>query len=614
MRSMVRLVLGALLLPAALFAQAGDTTTTFLVRGARVFDGVRVIPRADVLVRDGRIADVGTAVRASDGVRVVDGTGKTLLPGLIDAHMHAVGEALRPTLLFGVTTGLDMFNDPAVVKRLEGELAGARGAEMADLRSAGFAATAPHGHTTQFGLRVPTLTTADSAQAWVDARVAEGSDYIKLVHDDGHAYGMDRPTISREILGAVIAAAHRRDKLAVVHVHDLESARAAIALGADGLVHLFFDRAHDRAFVDLVQRTGAFVVPTLTVLQSAVNMDGGSALAADERIRPYLLPMEERTLQRGFPVKPAPEKYEHARATVRALHAAGVPLLAGSDAGNPGTTHGASVHRELELLVDAGLTPAEALAAATSATAKAFGLADRGRIAPGLRADLLLVNGDPTRDVRATRDIAAIWKEGRAVDRARRLGIAQAGRAQIEKLRSAPPPAGSDAGVIADFESDSVGSARPSAHFGAGWQLSLDQMMGGKSSGTMTVVSGGAAGSAKALEIAGTIDPAFAYAWSGAMFYPGAQPFAPANLSSRTELVFWTRGDGREYRVLLFAQGLGQQPAIRTFRAPPEWTEVRLPLSSFGGIEGYDVQAILFSGGPQVGAFRFQVDEVRVGG
>ena len=94
-----------------------------------------------------------------------------------------------------------------------------------------------------------------------------------------------------------------------------------------------------------------------------------------------------------------------------------MPILAGTDAPNPGTAHGASIHRELELLVRAGLAPIEALRAATSAPAKAFSLLDRGRVAAGLRADLLLVHGDPTRDIRATRDIAAIWKTGHIVDR-----------------------------------------------------------------------------------------------------------------------------------------------------------------------------------------------------
>ena len=103
---------------------------------------------------------------------------------------------------------------------------------------------------------------------------------------------------------------------------------------------------------------------------------------------------------------------------VRQLAAARVPLLAGTDVPAPGTTYGASLHKELEHLVDAGLAPAAALAAATSATAKAFRMTDRGRISAGMRADLLLVDGDPSKQIRATRNIVAIWKRGVRVQRA----------------------------------------------------------------------------------------------------------------------------------------------------------------------------------------------------
>src|SRR5262249_28224375 len=103
--------------------------------------------------------------------------------------------------------------------------------------------------------------------------------------------------------------------------------------------------------------------------------------------------------------------------SVQRLKAAGVPIVAGSDASNLGVVHGASLHRELELLVHAGLTPTEALRAASSVAAKAFGLADRGRVKVGKIADLVLVNGDPTANILAARDIHSIWKRGKRLDR-----------------------------------------------------------------------------------------------------------------------------------------------------------------------------------------------------
>ena len=108
--------------------------------------------------------------------------------------------------------------------------------------------------------------------------------------------------------------------------------------------------------------------------------------------------------------------FEDALDITRRLHIAGVPLLAGTDA-IPIFSHGIGLHRELEVLVEAGLSPTEALAAATSVPASCFDLGDRGRIAPGLRGDLLLVDGDPTMDIRATRNIRAIWRSGTLFNR-----------------------------------------------------------------------------------------------------------------------------------------------------------------------------------------------------
>jgi len=118
-----------------------------------------------------------------------------------------------------------------------------------------------------------------------------------------------------------------------------------------------------------------------------------------------------------MPVTPSAVRCDAAPQAIRQLVAAGVPLLAGTDAPAPGTTYGASLHKELEHLVDAGMTPVAALVAATSATAKAFRMTDRGRISPGARADLLLVEGDPSKQIRDTRNIVAVWKRGTRVQR-----------------------------------------------------------------------------------------------------------------------------------------------------------------------------------------------------
>jgi imidazolonepropionase-like amidohydrolase len=595
---MLRLLSSVLLaISLAVPASAAD----LLFRNARVFDGTRVLEGTDVLVHDGTIARVAKGIAAPDGAQVIDATGKTLLPGLIDAHTHAYGEALRQALMFGVTTELDQFTETHMAQAMRAEQKAGNVATRADLFSAGTLVTAPHGHGTEYGMPIPTISAPDEAQAFVDARIAEGSDWIKIVYDDGKTYGMDIPTISKETMRAVVAAAHKRGKLAVVHIGTLAGARDAIDVGADGVVHLFVDKDPDPELGRFLAQHKAFAIPTLVVLKSITHVGGGAPLVDDARLGPYLDAATRGQLQSSFPVNPgAPTvTYAAAEKSVRQLLAANVPILAGSDAPNPGTAHGAALHRELELLVGAGLTPVQALAAATSVPAKAFRIDDRGRIATGLRADLVLIDGDPTKEITATRSIAGVWKGGVPVDRA-----AYAKTIADARAATATAPAGLDAPILSDFESGS-----PSAAFGSTWLPSADVIAGGKSTGEVKIVDGGAAGTAKSLIVNGKIDGSLAYAWYGAMWSPTNTAMKPANLSSKKELHFQAKGDGKPVRVMVFAQSKGMIPLMQTFVAGPDWEEHTMPWKAFG-IDGSDVMAVIFAGGPAAGEFTFQVDEI----
>src|SRR5664279_3570703 len=155
------------------------------VRDARVFDGSAFRVDWTVVVDGTRIAAAGPQVQASEGALIVDGRGRTLLPGLIDAHVHAVSaDALRAGLAFGVTTELDMFSLPG--------MAAGGGADAADLRTSGILATAPGGQGSEYGVPIPTLRGPEDAEAFVEARVKDGADYIKLVLDDGRVFGGSR--------------------------------------------------------------------------------------------------------------------------------------------------------------------------------------------------------------------------------------------------------------------------------------------------------------------------------------------------------------------------------------------------------------------------------------
>lgn len=579
-----------------------------LFQHVRVFDGKTIIPETDVFVEGGLIRDVGQDLNEASA-QIVDGTGKTLLPGLIDSHTHVWGaEALQQALVFGITTELDMFMPVQVDAELKKLEATGRGQNMADLRSAGTLATVPGGHGTEYGVKIPTITDPADAQAWVDARIAEGSDYIKIIYDDARVYGGQAvPTLSKSTMAAIIAAAHRRGKIAVVHIGSLQGARDAIEAGADGLAHLFIGPTSDLDFGQFVAAHHAFVIATLTVLHSICGPAApGLRLISDPHLQPFLSPMDITALKRSFPQSTRGLSCKGATEAVKQLEAAGVPILAGTDVPNPGTVQGASLHEELQYLVEAGLTPTEALTAATSAPATAFHLDDRGRIAKGLRADLVLVNGDPSEDILATRDIVAVYKQGIKDDRDSYLAMVTRQKEQEKRLASSAAPAGSESGLVSDFEQNT-----PTAKFGSGWSISTDTMAGGKSTAAMKIVPGGANGSGHALEVSGTIAPGLPYAWAGVMFSPGNAPMEPVNLSSKKTISFWAKGDGKTYRIMLFAQSHGFVPAVQNFSAPAEWKHYSLPLSSFEGMDGHDLMGLLFAGGPRPGPFRFEIDDVR---
>ena len=389
--------------------------TDFAVVDVTVFDGEEFLPHRDVWVEEGRIRAVGQRLNLPDGLPRVDGRGHTLLPGLIDAHTHTYGAALSDALRFGVTTVLDQFTAPMLArgKRRAREELG-RGSE-ADLFSAGNLATAPGGHGTQFGVPIATLTSAAEAPNFVAARKEEGSDWIKIVWEDGSIIGREIPTLDRETIAALIEAAHAEDLLAVAHVSTLEHGLAALEMGVDGLVHAWSDEVISEEDARQFAEARVFVVPTLSVQVAAAGDSMGPALL--EETRPDdVSEMQRQTLMGTFP-RPVGTS-EAAMESVRRLHAAGVRIVAGTDAPNPGTGFGISMHGELRLLHRAGLSAAEALAAATRNAVDAFGIEDRGRLEEGRIADLLLVAGDLESDLTRSAAIAGVWKDGFSVEAA----------------------------------------------------------------------------------------------------------------------------------------------------------------------------------------------------
>jgi imidazolonepropionase-like amidohydrolase len=597
--------------PAGGAAANAPSEPALLIRGARLFDGERLGPARDVLVRGARIAEVGSGLAAPATTEIVDARGLVLLPALIDAHVHAFStEALQQSAALGVTTVLDMGVTATSVTAGLKQQASRVDSGLADIRFAGYAVTCPRGHGTEYpGPPVPTVSAPADAEPFVARLVEEGVDYIKIIYTAGldlppEVAARAFPSISKETMAAAVAAAHRHGKLAVAHINARRGARDAVDAGVDALVHLFNDKMPEPDFGATAAAHHLFVVPTLSAIHCGAA--AGAELAAEPELAPFLPTDVAQRLQRSSrSPKVIPCDDHFAEAAVRSLVEAGVPVLAGTDAPNPGTSYGVSVHGELERLVHAGLTPAAALAAATSVPARVFGLDDRGRIAPGLRADLLLVRGDPSADIRATRAIVAVWKEGRRIDReALRKEVAR-DQAQAKAQLAQPPPAGSEPGLVSDFE-----SGRPEARFGSGWSITTDEVRGGVSKATMAVVAGGAAGTSHALRVTGSVVAGSTFPWAGVIFAPGPRPFAAANLRSKRALAFQARGDGGNYSVLVFTGAGGFMPSVQTFVAPKRWERHRLAFAEFG-TDGRDISGIAFVA-TTPGAFRLEIDEVEL--
>lgn len=430
-------------LPSAMTGREDKQMNATPIINARVFDGHVLQSWTSVRLVDGVIGECAPHSLAEPDDEVVDAAGGVVLPGLIDAHTHLLPGAPGQALTFGVTTELDMFSKPELVARVKSEAA--RRDDVADVRSAGIGATAPGGHPSMMYAPFPTLTGPGEAAGFVAARIAEGSDYLKVIYESGTPESWSMPSLDLATVRALVTAAHDRELVVIAHATSVAAVADVVDAGVDVIAHVPVDRVLDDAVISRIAAAGVAVCPTLATIENACGEPGGPTLARDPAVAEFLGPDWTATLlasASGWRAADMPP-YSTARQNVARLAAAGVELLAGTDAPNPGTVHGASLHRELELLVDAGLSPAQALTTATAAPAARFGLTDRGTIAPRQRADVVLLRGDPLADITATRSIAAVWRGGARTDRRAFVGSSAereelaALHAQVEKVMAA---------------------------------------------------------------------------------------------------------------------------------------------------------------------------------
>ncbi|TVY26707.1 hypothetical protein LHYA1_G004699 [Lachnellula hyalina] len=422
--------------------------TSHILSDVRIFTGTDTIDVGYIVVKNGLISIVSAGPPPVNAdVPIISKPGHTVVPGFIDAHIHAdKGQelALYQSLKFGITTVMDMHNETVNVHKLK-NLAADKRDEAADFKAAGLAATidggwpmavvTAHDKSEETAAEIatwPKLTSPADADAYVARNLspAGGADYTKLMHESGAAMGQVFPKPSLDIQKAVITATHAAGHVAVAHCLSRGDTLEMLSLGINGLAHTFIDEPVSQEIVDGYKKAGAWCNPTLAVLGSFTKE--GAALAErfanDERVKSKLTEKGHATLCQCMGFSREGATVENAYGTVRRLKAEGVPiivlvkvrvmvltLLRGSDSAGPGlgTAWGVSFHQELYLLVkECGFSPKEALHAGTALTAKLFGWKDRGQLAQGLKADIVLLEGNPLDDIDATLNIRGVWRDG----------------------------------------------------------------------------------------------------------------------------------------------------------------------------------------------------------
>lgn len=422
-RFALALALGVFLAPAPARSAERHAETTRAFTGARLFDGTgHVTPNATLVVSEGRIVAVGDRAYVPAGAERVDLAGRFVMPGLVNSHGHVgATQGLRsgPELYtrknvldqlglyarYGVTTVVSLGDDREEGFRVRDEQDTAS-LDRARLYVAGPVVDAP---------------TPEAARAQVAALAAKRADWVKIRVDDNLG---TTPKLAPAVYRAVIDEAHARGLRVAAHLFYLADARGLLEAGVDLVAHSVRDAQLDAALVAELKRRDVCVCPTLMREVSAFAYADVPPFFADpfflREVDPAVV-AELRSSERRERVlsNPASERYRKAFFTaivnLKTLQEAGVGIAFGTDSGPPARFQGYFEHEELRLMVEAGLTRAQALVAATSGAAKCMGLSGIGRLEPGARADFLVLREDPLVDIRHTKTIESVWIAGNRV-------------------------------------------------------------------------------------------------------------------------------------------------------------------------------------------------------
>lgn len=432
------------------------TTPATVLVGATLIDGRGgpVTENSAIVIRGKEIIAVGPKkdTKIPNGARVISIRGKTVLPGLIDAHVHisasgggarepvefgprAISNNLRSYLKYGVTTVFDMAGNPFIDAQKQalsaGQLIGPR------LFGVKYGFTAPKGHPLQMLKKTGRLsvmgpvyyTIANEPQIGLALEhiLADATDGIKIIHSrSGFPVANDAPKMSPELLKAVIDRAHAKGLKVFVHIASPKDAREAVAAGADVLTNsIMLGEAGPELFSIMAERKIAYM-PALSRIEAIFRITDEPYFTRAFRgrvwgpvLRNYFTEKSivlEGLISPGV-LKKARKALATAMANLRRAVRAGVPIVLGTDAGSPGALHGASVPREMMLMNQSGMTQMEIITATTGLAAKVIGKDKMlGSLEKGSYADLLILNRDPRGDIRAITDIWRVVRGGYILD------------------------------------------------------------------------------------------------------------------------------------------------------------------------------------------------------
>lgn len=580
-------------------AQAPAAPVTAIV-GANVIDGTGAPPVVEtVLIRGDRILEVGKDVKVPAGARVVQAEGQTLLPGLFDLHTHLNYSTtnvspdwpknLKAYLYCGVTSVADFGSAPEMFEPMRRLIAS--GVAPAPHIAMAARVVVPGGHGDEAGRGSYfsfQVSTPREARAAVRKAVAYHADAIKAF-TDGWRYGAapDLNSMNEETLAALVDEAHKNGLKVLTHTVTLRGDKIAARAGVDVIDHGIGDAEADPEVIALLKQHGTTYASTLAVYEQKPRglpapwlshiLEPAVLRAVTPATQPAATPDRRNdnagpSREQSAAAEARAERWQHLLHNVKALHDAGIPIGDGTDAGETVTFHGYATLREMELLVTAGLTPMQAIESATLVSAKALGVdKERGSIAAGKLADLVLVDGAPERDIRDIEKTSRVWLAGREINRE------QLSR-EIEAPQMTAVPVALAQEMLDDFErpADPVNPEYLRSRVDTLW---VDSTEAGTDHPRITFGRTLRSANDHALLMQGRMSVA-EHPWFAVTLPLSRGGVEPVDVSGFRGIGFDVRGDG-EYRLIAPTRGVRNSNYFQTtFRAAPKWTNVCVDFAS----------------------------------